>query len=56
MSQAVVTLYEFIENIVGSVPAELESLIYVILCLVFFYILYMFFNLLFIVFGVTKWR
>lgn len=56
MSQTVLTLYDFITSIVGDVPAELESLVYLLLCLVFFYVLYLFFQLLFIVFGVSKWN
>lgn len=56
MSQTLTTLYDFITSIIGTVPPELESLVYVILLLVFLYIIYLFFQLLFVVFGVSKWR
>lgn len=56
MSQTVITLYDFLTSIVGTVPAELESMVYILLVLVFFYLIYLFFQLLFIVFGVSKWR
>lgn len=50
------SLIVFLENIVGTVPSEFESLIYVICIIVLLYIIDGFFSVLTSIFGVSKWK
>lgn len=49
------TIIDFFTDIVGEVPAELESLVYVFGIIVLCFICKCFFELISSVFGVTKW-
>lgn len=50
------TILDFIVNMVGEVPAELESLIYVIAVIVLLFIVKCFFDIINAIFGVTRWN
>lgn len=50
------TLIGFFESIIGEIPAELESLVYVLLLIVVLYVVDQFFTMLSAIFGVTKWQ
>lgn len=52
----ITSLTEFFTTLIGEVPPELEGLFYILCVIVLLFIINMFFNLLFVVFGVTKWR
>lgn len=49
------TILDFIVDIVGEIPTELESLVYIFAVLVLLFIIKCFFELIRSVFGVTKW-
>lgn len=48
-------LIDFLTSIVGEIPPELESLVYVICVVVLLYIVDQFFSVLSAIFGVSKW-
>lgn len=52
----ITSLTEFFTTLIGDIPPEMEGLFYIICVIVLLFIINMFFNLLFVVFGVTKWR
>lgn len=49
-------LIDFLVSIVGEIPPEFESLVYVIGIIVLLYVVDQFFSVLTSIFGVSKWR
>lgn len=50
------TLISFLTSLVGEIPPEMESVVYVFAIFILLYIIDSFFVLLTSLFGVTKWR
>lgn len=50
------TLIDFFESIIGPVPSELQPVIYILFVIVILFCIESFMNLLFNIFGVTKWK
>lgn len=48
-------IIDFMTDIIGEVPPELESMVYVFAVVVLLFIIKCFFELIASVFGVTKW-
>ena len=56
VSDTLVSLQTLFENLIGACPAEYRDMFYIICVIFVFFVTYCFFNLLFNVFGVTKWK
>lgn len=48
-------ILQFITDMVGEVPPELESLVYILGVVILLFVIRCFFDLITSVFGVTKW-
>lgn len=56
MSETLTTITDLFESVIGICPPEFKDLFYIIAVIFVFYVVYCFFELLFNVFGVTKWK
>lgn len=54
--EVITNLTTLFTTLIGECPPELEGLFYIIMVITLLFVVYMFFNMLWVLFGVFKWK